>query len=328
MQPESILTQFSLPSVQSIEPVGSGWINTTYRVTKDDGIFVLQKLHNIIPDAAAQDMRAVTDYLAGQGMFVPKLISTIDGQPFARDAEGARWRVYPWLEGEVHNQLSNATMAREAGRIVGQMHHHLTTFDYTPVGSIPHFHDTAFILDELRSCVEALPNNLQPIAADILDRAPKLMLDAATGGKKMVIHGDLKISNILFDIAGKAVGIIDFDTLLLHYPAIDMGDALRSWCNRTAEDDPQAVFSLEYFLAAYDGYQDGFGTVDDRHDNRPLFLRATAQIAFELAARFLIDVVRDNYFGFDATRYPDRRSHNIARARGQWQLGQSILLHL
>ena len=55
-----------------------------------------------------------------------------------------------------------------------------------------------------------------------------------------LVHGDLKISNLIFDAAGKAVGIIDFDTLLVHARAIDLGDALRSWCNWTAEDDRAA----------------------------------------------------------------------------------------
>jgi hypothetical protein len=35
-------------------------------------------------------------------------------------------------------------------------------------------------------------------------------------------------------------------------------------------------------------------------------------------------VVHDAYFGFDATRYPHRRAHNMARAHGQYSLAQTI----
>jgi hypothetical protein len=57
---------------------------------------------------------------------------------------------------------------------------------------------------------------------------------------------------------------------------------------------------------------------------RARHLRATKQITLELAARFLIDVVHDAYFGFDTARYPHRRAHNVARARGQYHLAQTI----
>jgi len=111
----------------------------------------------------------------------------------------------------------------------------------------------------------------------------------------------------------------------VHTRAIDLGDALRSWCNRTAEDNPAATFDVAFFEAAADGYTAAFGSAS-RTAERAVHLRATQQMALELAARFLIDVVRDVYFGFDATRYPTRRAHNIARALGQYHLAQTIPL--
>jgi hypothetical protein len=53
-------------------------------------------------------------------------------------------------------------------------------------------------------------------------------------------------------------------------------------------------------------------------------LRATQQIAWELSARFLIDLVRDDYFGFDAKKYASRRDHNMARAIAQLRLGEAV----
>lgn len=322
MQTRLILEHYDVGTIDSIVPVGTGLINTTYRVVAQGGDFVLQKMHDVIPDAAAQDMKVVTSHLAANGLQVPNLVSTKDGQPFVRDDEGKRWRLYPWIAGRIVDALESPDMAREAGRIVGAMHAALAELDYTPQGSIPHFHDTAFIVEELRAVAPQLPEGAKRIADDILATLPGLIL-ADEAGPKQIIHADLKVSNLVFNDAGKAVGIIDFDTILWHYPAIDLGDAFRSWCNPTMEDDADATFDAVLFDAAEAGYVQGRGIAPTRED-RLLHLRATKQIALELASRFLIDVVRDNYFGYDAKRYPDRRTHNLARAFGQYHLAQTI----
>ncbi len=324
MQPNDVVNNWQLGAVTTLEPVGNGLINTTYKVTALGGVFVLQKIHQIIPDAAASDMLVVTSYLAEHGLRVPKLLLTNDGQPFATDSEGDRWRVYPWIDGVVVDAIDNEKMAREAGRMVGEMHGLLAKLDYRPTGSIPHFHETEYIVNELTAVSAELPSELMVMAQDIIDQVPKLLLNESVQ-MKQVIHGDLKISNLLFDELGKAVGVIDFDTILWHFPAIDLGDALRSWCNKTSEDDAEAVIDQALCQAALAGYAEVSGReLTDSEQN--LYLRATKLIAFELTSRFLIDVVRDNYFGFNAEKYPDRRSHNVARAIGQYHLAQSINL--
>jgi Ser/Thr protein kinase RdoA (MazF antagonist) len=320
MQPEVMAQHFGLPAVRTVTPVGRGLLHATYRAVTAGGEFVVQRLHDAIPDSAIDDMRVVTAYLVSCGLQVPSLVPTLDGRPFARDASGGRWRVYPWLPGHVVESLPDSAMARQAGRLVGRLHKHLAACDYIPQGSIPHFHDTAFVLTELQHVHPQLPDAVRAIADDILATLPSLIV---TDEPQQLIHGDLKISNLIFDDLGHAVGIIDFDTLLKHTRSIDLGDAFRSWCNRTSEDDPDATFDVAFFEAAASGYAEGFGIAAGALE-RARYLRATRQITLELAARFLIDVVHDVYFGFDAARYPHRRAHNVARARGQYHLAQTI----
>ena len=320
MQPEVMVQHFSLPTVRTVTPVGRGLLHATYRVVTVGGDFVVQRLHAAIPDSAIDDMRMVTAYLVSCGMQVPSLVPALDGRPFVRDASGGRWRVYPWLPGHVVESLPDPAMAREAGRLVGLLHKHLAAFDYIPQGSIPHFHDTDFVLTELQNVHPRLPDEVRGIADDVLATLPSLIVPDEP---QQFVHGDLKISNLIFDDLGHAVGIIDFDTILRHARAIDLGDAFRSWCNRTAEDDPDATFDSAFCKAAASGYAQGFG-IPSGPEERARHLRATKQITLELTARFLIDVVHDTYFGFDAARYPHRRAHNVARARGQYHLAQTI----
>lgn len=319
MTPIDIASRFQIPQPVSVEPFGTGLLHATHSVATHDGAFVLQRLHPVTVDAAIHDARVVGEFLASRGFQVPVFRLSRDGALLVRHG-GDRWRLYPMIAGDAFDVVARPEMAREAGRIVGEMHRHLRELDYEPQGSIPHFHDTAFMVDELRSVVDHLPDSLGQIGRRIVDELPALIVDERSAGEpKVVIHADLKISNLLF-AEGRAVAVIDMDTLMLHFRVIDLGDAFRSWCATSTEDDPGLDFDADLFTAAVDGYARGFdGPVDSK-----LFLRATQQITWELSARFLIDVVRDNYFGFDAKKYASRRDHNMARAIAQFRLGEAV----
>jgi Ser/Thr protein kinase RdoA (MazF antagonist) len=314
-----IAARFEIPQPVAVEPFGGGLLHATHAVQTRDGAFVLQRLHPVTSDAAIQDARVVGEFLASRGFQVPVPRLSKDGEVLVR-AGGERWRLYPMIVGEAFDVVGSPEMAREAGRIIGEMHRRLHELDYEPQGSIPRFHDTAFVVDELRSVVDQLPGSAGQIGRRLVDELPSLIVDEYSAREpKGIIHADLKISNLLF-ADGRAVAVIDMDTLMRHFRVIDLGDAFRSWCATSTEDEPSLDFNTDLFRAAVDGYARGFrGAVD-----RQLFLRATQQIGWELAARFLIDVVRDDYFGFDARRYASRRDHNMARALAQFRLGEAV----
>ncbi len=322
-RPRSILGRFPIPPPVGVQRFGTGLINPTYWVRTKERHFVLQRLHEIVSTEAVEDMRVVTEYLAERGMRVPNLMRAKDGQIVVRDDAGGRWRLYPLIPGRIFDALESNETAVEAGQIVGEMHRHLLNLSFEPQGSIEHFHDTVYVLDKLRGMVAKLPEEVRDIAEDALTTVPGLILTEDTAReRKQVIHGDLKISNILFDEAGRAVGIIDFDTIMRHFRAIDLGDGLRSWCNRTSEQDPHATFDAGIFHAAMTGYEQGWGA-PVREEEKRIFLRATLQITYELAARSLIDIVCDHYFGYRKP-YTSRRAANIARAMGQFHLAKTI----
>jgi thiamine kinase-like enzyme len=130
-----------------------------------------------------------------------------------------------------------------------------------------------------------------------------------------VIHGDPKVSNILFDSKGKAKAVIDLDTCNRRPLLVELGDAFRSWCGNE-EDDPKNKFCLHMFQSAWGGYKKGADGLMISKERR-LVPRCIGTITLELACRFLTDYFADNYFGWDSNRYQSRRDHNLARARGQ-----------
>ena len=50
-------------------------------------------------------------------------------------------------------------------------------------------------------------------------------------------------------------------------------------------------------------------------------------ITLELASRFARDVIEDDYFAFDSTKYACRRDHNRARTRAMLFLANDMRSH-
>jgi len=153
--------------------------------------------------------------------------------------------------------------------------------------------------------------------ADVLEQAKDL-------GKLplRVIHGDPKVNNFMLDTAsGRAVGLVDLDTVkpgLVHY---DLGDCLRSACNTLGEEIghwEKAHFDTALCRAILKGYLSQAGDFLTPHDYDYLF-DAIRLLPFELGLRFFTDYLEgDVYF---KTRYPE---HNLLRALVQFRLTVSI----
>jgi Ser/Thr protein kinase RdoA (MazF antagonist) len=137
------------------------------------------------------------------------------------------------------------------------------------------------------------------------------------------VHGDLKVSNMLFDDDGNAICLVDLDTLGRMSWPLEMGDALRSWTNPRREDVMPASVDVELFAAAVMGYaseaRDLITEAESAHLVDGMFL-----IASELSARFLADALFEAYFGWDNVRYETRGAHNLARGAAMRDLARSI----
>jgi Ser/Thr protein kinase RdoA (MazF antagonist) len=143
-----------------------------------------------------------------------------------------------------------------------------------------------------------------------------------------IVHGDPKISNLLFAAdADRALCLIDLDTLSRMAVALELGDAIRSWCNPATEDAASARFVRPFYDAAVLGYAEaapGFLTSDEWG----AIPRGALTITVELAARFCADALRESYFGWNRARYESASAHNQARVLGQLKLAAGIRAEL
>ncbi len=306
-----------------LTPITSGWINETLLVERGPTRFVLQRLHPVFSGDVNQDIDVITRHLGRRGVLTPRIVPTHGGELWV--AAERPWRMLTFVEGETLETLETLARARSAGAIVGRFHRALSDLEHTFAFTRPGAHDTVAHLAKLRAVSQnsqvadpAVPL-ARPLAEAILAYPrPPTAQDLPT----RIIHGDLKATNLLF-VGSDAVAILDLDTIAHGTIAVDLGDALRSWCNAAGESSPDARFDRETFEAAMAGYASSVQGWVTAEEVRAV-VAATETIALELAARFATDVYEDRYFGFDPTRYPSRRAHNLARAEAQLALARSI----
>jgi aminoglycoside phosphotransferase (APT) family kinase protein len=227
--------------------------------------------------------------------------------------------------------MRSEAQAHSAGSLVGRFHAAMRDFDQplAPMG-FP-YRDTAHYLVAMREALDRnrdhrLAAEIDPLAARVLaafeELGPPLDVDSH------VIHGDLKLENLLFesrDAPGRdrAFALIDLDTLMRAPLWIELGDAWRSWCNSSGEDTSETGFDLSFFEASTRGFMEGIDDSLSERERRSL-VTATERITLELCARYVTDTLEECYFGWDDSRYPARGEHNAVRASGQWRLYEAV----
>ena len=324
---EAVVTHWSVGRLRGWSRASSGLIHETYRVETDRGVYCLQALHPALSSPGIlADWRAVLDHLERVGFPAPRFVPPARGG-IAVEFQGRRWRMSTWIDGHSVEQVDGPDRAREAARLFGRFYRAMETFDHEFQTDHP-LHDWSRHAEALRTVldrtqdVQAVGHWREQVAA----LAPKLLQGIERNTldpnlPRRVVHGDPKISNVLFDEADRACGLVDLDTCCRHTLLVDLGDALRSWC-MDGPEDACTSFRAHVLSAAMEGWA-GSGLRLSSLEVREL-RKAPALISYELSARFLRDVLEDSYFGYDSNRYPSRRHHNLARARAMARLAEAF----
>jgi len=346
----AIAEAFALPGAAiAISPLGQGNVNDTYRVSLrcQDGSLdqvVLQRINTRIfpqPELVMANIRRLAEHvqgpaaavLAGRRWQVPQLLALRDEPERCwLESDGQIWRTITFIEGcRSFEVLEDRAQARELGRGLGMFHALISDLPVDELAdTLKGFHITPGYLAEFERALRTSTVPLTPQAAHCIafirdrQRLAFVLEDAKASGRLPLrpIHGDPKLNNVMFDVAtGEALALVDLDTIkpgLVHY---DIGDCLRSGCNRLGEEtaDWRSVhFDLqlcEAILEGYLGQARGFLT-DADYDH---LFDAIRLIAFELGLRFFSDHLAGNlYFKVN------RPGHNLQRALVQFRLTESI----
>jgi Ser/Thr protein kinase RdoA (MazF antagonist) len=322
-----------------VAPLGRGLINETFLASVPGFRCVLQRINRrVFPDPAAimANLRALSEHArqAGpdNGLRLPGLIPTRDGQDFHRDADGEFWRALDYIEdSRTLPALADARQAEEMGKALGRFHRLASGIPPERLRvTLPGFHVAPEYLARFEAVAaqprqEPEPPGLRLALDFVADRRDGMgvLEEARQRGELRVraIHGDPKLDNVLFDAAGRhALCLVDLDTVqpgLIHY---DIGDCLRSCCNRAGEAGrtPDVAFDLALCRSILKGYLDearGLLTAADRE-----YLYASIRLLpLELGLRFLTDHLEgDVYFKVEAP------GQNLERSWTQFRLAASV----
>jgi Ser/Thr protein kinase RdoA (MazF antagonist) len=304
--------------------LSGGLLNATWSVRVGGApVAVIQRLHPAFAAEVNLDIDAVTAHLAARGLTTPRLIRTRDGQPWHNHA-GRVWRALSWIDGVTLHSVPDPSWAEAGGALVGAFHRAVADLAHDYVFVRPGVHDTAAHLARLAGQVAVGGDDPEAVelGREVLDAATHL--PAMPELPRRHCHGDLKISNLRFTAPpARGVCLLDLDTLGYSTLAFELGDALRSWCNPHPEDAGQSAFDLAIFAAAVRGFRAAAAGLVSPGELDGIVV-GLETICIELAARFSVDVFRDEYFGWDPARFASRRDHNLVRARGQLALGAAV----
>jgi len=320
-----VLAAFPLSQPQW-QPLGRGNINDTFAVTAGGAHYVLQRLNPIFQATVHFDIEAVTAHLQGKGLRTPRLQRSCDDRLWVEDGEQRAWRLFDRIDGESHARAVEPVLCREAGRLAARFHQALFDLDYTFRSARLGVHDTTRHLAHLEAMLAAHADHVafseaRAVAQQIFDGLAAL--PPLEGFPPRIVHGDMKLDNIIFSAAGEALCFIDLDTVATMNIPPEMGDAFRSWCNPGGEDLEQPHFSQAHLAEALEGYGDvarGSLAANEVEGLVP----ATETIMLELAARFCADALAESYFAWDSSRYDAAWQHHLVRARGQLGLAHSF----
>ncbi len=325
-----------------LSQLGRGNINDTFLVASAAAPFVLQRINSRVfpqPLSVINNFAKVTRHLTGRLVQTDKPfrtalpVPTLSGALFFHDAQGEYWRGQTYLPHTSYSTLTSPDQAFQIGRILAVFHSLVAGLDGQCLADpLPGFHNLPQYLqefDRLPTKQQTETNAASSYCCHAIQQGRQratVLEEAKSSGflPLQAIHGDPKIDNFLFDNQGLADGILDLDTVgagIVHY---DLGDCLRSCCNRAGESgaDGQAVlFDMEICRAILAGY---FSLPQQllSAGQRAYIFDAVLAITFELGVRFITDHLRGN------TYFKVRQDgENLVRAERQFRLVEDIVKH-
>ena len=324
------------PASAICAPIGSGLINHTWKVEAGGESFVLQRINQAVfqrPDWIDDNLRLLGDYLhthQPETMFTAPL-PMVNGQTLL-ELDDAFYRVFAFIPNtHTVDTVQTADQAYEAAKAFGAFTASLGAVDARQLRiTIPDFHNLSLRYKQFQdACKYGNPARIQESMALIQELHQQHHLvqqyEAFISHVQSAIrvtHHDTKISNVLFNDAGKSVCVIDLDTVMPGYFISDLGDMYRTYVCPVSEEEKdfsKILVREDCCTAIEQGYLSAMGNLLSDWEKKHLHFSGHCLVYMQ-ALRFLTDhLLNDGYYG---AKYP---GHNYVRAGNQVHLLKALM---
>ena len=321
----------------NVKPFGNGLINQTWVISSEERKYILQKINTSVfksPHLIAKNIHEINSFLKErfpEYLFVNPIASLQNEEMIFIPNDGY-YRIFPFIEGSVTFAfLDDTNLAFEASKQFGKLTHLLSSFDINKLEiTLPDFHNLNLRYKQFEASLKEGNTErvkaCQPIISSIKQHENIVTIfdkiQTNKHFKTRVNHNDTKISNVLFNTDGKALCVIDLDTIMPGYFISDVGDMLRTYLSPVSEEENDLTkieIREEYFEAIMHGY---FSEMNNELsvEEKKHFVYAGMFMIYMQALRFLTDHLNDDiYYG---AKY---EGHNLNRCKNQLELLKQLL---
>jgi Ser/Thr protein kinase RdoA (MazF antagonist) len=345
MNLELIASKFKLEGpVERVEPMGEGFINDTFIIrTRGNDVpdYLLQRKNKRIftnVPAMMENIQKVCTHIKikviaknGDPMReAMTIIPATDGNLYFMDEEGEYWAVCVFINDTIAYQAAKTPeLAYQGGKGIGLFQSMVSDLKEPLTDILPGFHNIRYRFNQWDAVLAKDPvGRKAKLAKEIswIESRRDEMLNfwkLVESGEipTRVTHNDTKINNILFDLKGDVLCVIDLDTVLNSTCLNDFGDAMRSYTN-TGQEDDENLDAVSCDLSIFEGFTKGYLSQASSFltEKELEYLAFSAKyITYEQVLRFLMDYIDgDNYYKIKSPE------HNYQRTLAQYKLLTSM----
>lgn len=312
-----------------------GHINSTFISTfrRSDGSvekYTHQRINKNVfmhPDEVMENILAVTKHIRKQITDPSGCLTVImskDGKPYYLDEAGEYWRSYIHIDDvDTFDSITEEKQAYELGKGIGTFQLQLSSFPAERLHTtIEHFHDMGLRFSQLQAAMKAdVKGRTKEVEEEISylfdnkERGERIWKSFVSGHLPCrVTHNDTKMNNVLFSRkSGKALCVIDLDTIMPGTILFDTGDMIRTACNLGGEDEKNTEkvrFSYPFYKALIEGYEETATFLTE--EEKAGIAESGRTITEIMAVRFLTD-----YIAGDVYYHTSYEKNNLDRSRNQ-----------
>lgn len=239
----SLMAEYELGRLVSCEGVAEGVENTNYRLTTENGRFILTIFEKRVAAADLPFFMAVMAQLAERGFPAPRPVATNDGALLTR-VKGKPACIVTHLDG-VWPRAPALVHCAAVGEALAHMHRSLEGFDALRHNALSIAGWEVLLRPQLADAERLRPGLAALIERDMRETHAAWPIDLPRG----VIHADLFPDNALF-VETRLTGVIDFYFACTDFLAYDLAVCLNAWC--FADEREYSLECGRAMIAAYE----------------------------------------------------------------------------